>query len=46
MADSFAKWMQGKSCFNFKKLDEELFRDLAALTGRAFDHFVKEGIIR
>ncbi|MGL4242487.1 MAG: hypothetical protein ACRCTI_15365 [Beijerinckiaceae bacterium] len=27
--------MQGKSCFNFKALDEELFKELDALTRRA-----------
>ena len=26
--------MQGKSCFNFTKVDEELFAELAALTER------------
>ncbi len=26
------KRMQGKSCFNFKAVDDELFRELAALT--------------
>jgi hypothetical protein len=28
------KRMQGKSCFNFPKVDEDLFRELAALTDR------------
>ena len=26
--------MQGKSCFNFKKIDESLFEELAVLTKR------------
>lgn len=29
------KRMQGKSCFNFRKVDEDLFAELAALTERA-----------
>jgi hypothetical protein len=27
--------MQGKSCFNFSKVDDDVFRELAALTDRA-----------
>jgi hypothetical protein len=27
--------MQGKSCFNFNRVDEELFTELAALTEKA-----------
>ncbi len=29
--------MQGKSCFNFTKVDDALFTELAELTGRGFD---------
>jgi hypothetical protein len=29
--------MQGKSCFNFTKVDEELFEELAELTRRGFE---------
>jgi hypothetical protein len=29
------KRMQGKSCFNFSKVDDDVFRELAALTDRA-----------
>lgn len=29
--------MQGKSCFNFTKLDEPLFRELEALTARSIE---------
>jgi len=32
MSPELKKRMQGKSCFNFKTVDEELFRELAALT--------------
>jgi hypothetical protein len=31
--------MQGKSCFNFKTLDEPLFQELEQLTVRAFESF-------
>ena len=31
--------MQGKSCFNFKSLDEPLFAELEELTVRAFQEF-------
>lgn len=31
------KRMQGKSCFNFTKVDDELFRELAELTRRGFE---------
>ena len=30
------KRMQGKSCFNFKKVDEKLFKELAALTDKSY----------
>jgi hypothetical protein len=36
------KRMQGKSCFNFKKVDETLFDELAALTKRGFERFKDE----
>ena len=31
--------MQGKSCFNFKTLDEPLFNELEQLTVQAFESF-------
>ena len=31
--------MQGKSCFNFKSVDKELFAELEGLTVRGFDAF-------
>jgi hypothetical protein len=34
MSPGLRKRMQGKSCFNFTKLDEELFAELAVLTER------------
>lgn len=37
--------MQGKSCFNFKKSDAVLFKELQALVQRAFEKFRAEGLI-
>jgi len=31
--------MQGKSCFNFKSVDEELFEELASLTMASFSKY-------
>lgn len=36
--------MQGKSCFNFKQLDEELFLELAHLTAAGFAASRKSGV--
>ena len=36
------KHMQGKSCFNFKKVDAPLFDELSQLTKRGFERFMKE----
>lgn len=35
MSDALAKRQQGKSCFNFKTVEPELFAELADLTKRA-----------
>lgn len=37
--------MQGKSCFNFIKFDEELFAELEHLTDESFKRFKKENLI-
>lgn len=37
------KRMQGKSCFNFKKIDIELFKQLAELTDKSFKIFKEQG---
>jgi hypothetical protein len=37
--------MQGKSCFNFSKLDEELFQELAQLTQAGFERYKQEGLV-
>jgi hypothetical protein len=36
------KRMQGKSCFNFKKVEPELFAELATLTRRGAEKFQEE----
>lgn len=36
------KRMQGKSCFNFKKVETDLFDELSQLTKRGFERFMKE----
>jgi len=36
------KHMQGKSCFNFKKIEPELFEELATLTREGFKDFQKD----
>jgi len=36
------KHMQGKSCFNFKKVEPDLFRELQELTRQGVDKFRKE----
>ena len=33
------KKMQGKSCFNFKKIDDDLFEELDGLTKSSFDKY-------
>ena len=37
--------MQGKTCFNFKKIDEKIFPELDSLTARSIDTFRKAGFI-
>ena len=37
--------MQGKTCFNFKKVDEKVFQELDSLTARSIDAFRKSGFI-
>jgi len=36
------KRMQGKSCFNFKKVEPELFKELAQLTEKGAEKFKEE----
>ena len=44
-SETLRKRMQGKSCFNFKRIDDALFAELATLTERGFDFYVQEGYI-
>ncbi len=39
------KRMQGKSCFNFKKIDQILFNELADLTKEGFEFYKKNGML-
>ena len=36
------KHMQGKSCFNFKKVEPDLFKELAGLAQKGAERFKKE----
>ena len=36
------KHMQGKSCFNFKKIEKSLFEELRQLTKQGFERFIEE----
>lgn len=42
ISPALKKRMQGKSCFNFKKVEPELFAELAALTRRGAEKFKQE----
>ena len=43
MSPALKKHMQGKSCFNFKKVEPDLFKELAELTRKGVQRFGKEG---
>ena len=45
ISDTLKKKMQGKSCFNFKKVEPELFEELAELTKAGYEHYSKEGFV-
>ena len=45
MSPGLKKRMQGKSCFNFKEVDEKLFKELAQLTEEGYKRFKKEKLI-
>lgn len=42
ISPALKKHMQGKSCFNFKTVEAELFKELAALTKSGAARFKKE----
>ena len=43
LSPELKKRMQGKSCFNFKEMDEVVFKELDALTKTSFQRFKSEG---
>ena len=45
MSPALKKHMQGKSCFNFKTSDAELFSELAALTDAAYRFYERQGYV-
>jgi hypothetical protein len=45
LSPELKKRMQGKSCFNFKKMDETLFLELDELTQRSVERLHSEGIL-
>lgn len=42
ISPALKRHMQGKSCFNFKRVEPELFEELAALTKEGFKDFQRE----
>ena len=42
ISPALKKHMQGKSCFNFKKVEPELFDELAVLTREGYEGFQRE----
>jgi len=45
MSDELAGRMQGKSCFNFKAPEPELFTELRVLTNRGFERYREAGYV-
>ena len=45
MSEALGKRMQGKSCFNFKKLDTELFAELRNLTALGYEDYRVKGYL-
>ena len=45
MSSRLAARMQGKSCFNFKTVEADLFEELGALTEKSLSAFRKDGFI-
>ena len=46
MSPELRKRMQGKSCFNFTRVDEKLFKELAKLTKAGFKAFNSPDVLR
>ena len=45
ISESLRKHMQGKACFNFKTIEPDRIKELAALTAKGFQGFKKAGYI-
>ena len=45
LSEGLRKRMQGKSCFNFTRVDEGLFDELADLTARGREAFADAGLL-
>lgn len=45
VSEALKKRMQGKSCFNFKKIDEELFEELRELIRKSYTKYQEVGYI-
>ena len=45
VSQELKKRMQGKSCFNFTKVDPSLLEELAALTERGFEDYKSKGYV-
>ena len=43
LSESLKKRMQGKSCFNFKHVDQDLFLELQALIRASYEFYVEDG---
>jgi hypothetical protein len=46
LSEALRKRMQGKSCFNFRKLDETLLQELEGLVDAGAERFAAEGRLR
>ncbi len=46
ISDELRKRMQGKSCFNFKRFDPDLFAELELLTRAGFERYQSAGYIK
>jgi hypothetical protein len=46
MSQELKKRMQGKTCFNFKKVDEKLFKELGQLTKTSLQRFSDPELVR
>lgn len=45
LSTELKKRMQGKSCFNFKKPDSDLFEQLKILTDKGMQSYIDDGVV-